>query len=703
MSVGRDPSVEQVEQARRQIGRLAEEVAHLSDMELSPPEYYGEFLQRVLTALQAPAGAVWVRTQQGNLQLQYQINMRQTGLDTEEAREMHGELLRQTAMKAQPAIVWPHSSVGQADGNRQPPGNPSNYVILLAPIMVERQVAGLVEVWQEATRSPEAHNGFMQFLMRMAGLASGYTRNHQLRQMVGQQAVWTQLETFSRQVHGSLNPIEVAYLIANEGRRLIETDRVSVALRQGPTVTVQAISGADVVEKRSNLVQRMRALFESVLKWGERLVYSGSKDETLPPKVLKALDAYLAESNSKMLVIMPLRDDREKDSKKPARSAMMMESFEPAVSPEQLVARLEVVARHATSSLYNAAEHRRIPMRFLWMPLAKLQDGLGGKTRAILTLVGVGVVALIIAMIVVPYPLKMAADGQLLPIDRSYLFAPEEGFIKEIKTSLKSGSPVMKNQELIRLYVPGLEGRVRELERKIAEAQNIKAQKPAGGQQDPTLLLEIEQADTRAQHYARELQALRDRFGMGDANQPGEVWLRSPMAGVILSSNFRDQLMNRPVKPNEPLLRVGATDSKNPKIVHWEILLKIPQKHIGQVKAAFDYAAVNDELDVDFLLRNSPTHTFKGKLARNKVAWEANPNKDNPQEAEPIVLAWVRVSPKKLPDGTLDIPVGYELPPQFLLADAEVRARIRCGNHPMGYSLFYGVWEFIYEKIIFFF
>ena len=27
----------------------------------------------------------------------------------------------------------------------------------------------------------------------------------------------------------------------------------------------------------------------------------------------------------------------------------------------------------------------------------------------------------------------------------------------------------------------------------------------------------------------------------------------------------------------------------------------------------------------------------------------------------------------------------------------------RCGNRAMGYSLFYGVWEFIYEKIVFFF
>ena len=49
-----------------QINRLFEEVARLSEMDLPPSDYYGEFLKRVLMALAAPAGAVWGRTAQGN-------------------------------------------------------------------------------------------------------------------------------------------------------------------------------------------------------------------------------------------------------------------------------------------------------------------------------------------------------------------------------------------------------------------------------------------------------------------------------------------------------------------------------------------------------------------------------------------------------------------------------------------------------------
>ena len=94
-----------------------------------------------------------------------------------------------------------------------------------------------------------------------------------------------------------------------------------------------------------------------------------------------------------MLVVMPLKDERESKGKNPPRSALMMECFEPAANAEQMLARLEVIGRHATSALYNAAEHRRIPFRFIWLPLAALQEGLGGKTKAIITSVGIGLVA----------------------------------------------------------------------------------------------------------------------------------------------------------------------------------------------------------------------------------------------------------------------------------------------------------------------
>jgi hypothetical protein len=701
VSAGPQPQIDPnlIEQARKQINKLAEEIAQLSEQDLAPADYYGEFLQRVLTAIAAPAGAVWIRTPQGNLQLQYQINLREVGIDrNEETRGSHDELLRQAFLKGQPGFFPPHSGLGKPESGGPAAGNPTDFVILLAPILVEKQVAGVVEVWQDPNRGPEAQRGFLHFLVRMAGLAAGYTRNHNLRQMTGQQQVWTQLEAFARQVHATLNPTEVAYMTANEGRRLVECDRVSVAVRRGTRTTIEAISGADVVEKRSNLVQLMRALADSVIVWGEKLVYSGIKDDTLPPNVLQALDEYLAESNSKLLVILPLLDERDKEKKKKGRSALVMECFDPSATPDQLVARLEVVGKHATTALYNAVEHRRIPMRFIWAPIAKVQEGVGGKGRAIIYSIVLGVIALMCVFVFVPADLKVEGKGKLLPKKRAMVYSDWEGTVIGFKGNIQPGFPVTKGQDLIQMNDDNLGKQItelmaerakEELKYKNASAQELEAK--SKGNVSPTDLAAIIRDKGEAE-FNRDLKSLQLRRLQKRVNanlqNPGEFWVKSPMTGMVLTSDFRENYTNRRVKPSEFLLRIGYA---KPSVEDWEIELKIPQKGIGKVRKAFLALKANEELWVDLMPASAPTVTYKGKLARNKVSPEALPNKDDNNEPEPVVLAWVRI------DGN-DIPKEYRMPRELLLTGTEVTAKVRCGEHAWGYTLFHPVWEFICEK-----
>jgi hypothetical protein len=685
----------QIEQARQQINQLEQEIARISESDMAPPEYYGKFLELLLQALQAPAGAIWIRTPQGNLVLQCQASIREVGIDrTPEDRAMHDELLRQAALQGKPIIIPPQTSrVLEGDGTIA--GNPTPYVVLLAPILYEKEVVGLVEIWHSPQHAAQVQKNFLAFILKMTLFAQTFTRNHRLRQMTGQQALWLQLETFARQVHSSLNPTEVAYWIANEGRRIVEVDRISVGVRTGKKVDVLAVSGADVVEKRSNLVQRMRALFKAVDDWGEKLVYAGTKDESLPPAVLEALDHYLAESNSQVLVVLPVRDEREKDPEKKTRDIFLLESFEPKMGPALLVERLEVIAKHAGPALYNAVEHRRIPMRFIWMPLAYLQEGMGGKARMITSLVIAGVVALILALIFIPYPLKMSATGNILPIDRRWVYAGYQGEVIEVKTNLAPGKPVVKEQELFVMYDTGLGEKIRNLQAEIqrddAVISNPVKTNPDGSD-DKQSVLEKKNAEIDKAAKTSELKQLRDLFN-ADPVRPGYFMVRSPVTGRVISSDFREILFGKRVQPFDPLIRVGST-SQRPKLREWEIELKIPQKHVGQVLYALER---QPELDVDILLLTDPTHVYMGKLRREKIAIQANPNKDAHDEPEPVLQAWVRISP--IDD---DIPKSSRVPEELLVTGTEVHSRVRCGNRAMGYSLFYGVWEFMYEKVVFY-
>jgi hypothetical protein len=701
VSVEPQANLSLIEETRKQINKLFDEVARLSESDLPPAEYHGELLKRVMQGLAGSAGAVWIRTEQGNLQLQHQINLREVGLD-ENGRAAHDELLRQACQKPRALHLPPHSSEGPQEGTALAPGNPTNFDVLLVPVMIDSQiVAGLIQVWQAPGRNPNAVQGFLQFLTRMAHLAALYMKNHKLRHIVGQQQVWTQLETFTKQVHGSLRPMEVAYIVANESRRLIDCDRVSVALRYARHPQIEAISGADIVEKRSNLVQLMRALAEEVMKWGEKLVYTGAQDDTLPPRVLHALDEFLAESNSKLLVVMPLRDERETKSTRPPRAAMLMECFEPILTAEQLMARMDVVARHATSALYNAVQYKRIPGRWIWVPLAAVQEGLGGKVRAIMGAVALGLAALIAMLVLVPYPLKMEAKGQLLPRERRWVYTPVEGRVMAFPPEIVPGATVTVGEPLVKMQDQHLQMQIIDLEKAIdtskanIEAATAEYSKNISPQQKLEVSGRIAQEEATRRGKTRELNALRERTN-SEPTTPGDFWLRSPIDGTVLNYGFREKFIGKEIKPSEQVLRVGHVNGT------WEIELRIPQKHIGQVLSAFEKNHGRD-LDVDLLLMSAPTHVYKGKLARNSIAGEANPNTEDTNESDPVVWASVRIEGRPGPDGQLDIPKADQLPEDMLVTGTEVHSRIRCGNRAMGYSLFYGLWEFFYEKVVFFF
>jgi hypothetical protein len=601
---------------------------------------------------------------------------------------------------AKPMLLEPYGTTGIQEG--PPAGNPTEYVVHIAPIQMEKDTVGLVEVWQDPRWDARIQRTCLNYLVQMAGYASGYVRNQQGRKLAGQEQVWTQLEAFSREIHNSLDPTRVAFHIANEGRRLIGCDRLSVATVEAKKCKIEAVSGSDVVEKRSNLIQLMRALVDSVLKWGEKLVYQGTKDDSLPPDVLAALDDYLAESNSKLLVLLPLRDERQKDLPGPARSALLMENFETPEAVDPLISRLEVVGKHTTSALYNAVEMKRIPLGWVWRPVAKVQQGLGGKTKAIVTLIAALVTAAVVAMVVVPYPLKMDSNGQLLPIERAKVFAPHPGHVRQFLVEPNSSFGV--GQSLVLMEDQELGSGLNKLTEEInsLESMELALRSQPSQNESERLKRNTEIVKTKAQRDAK-LQERRALIRINNCieNRPGWFYVTAPPFSskraaaqapqwTVLDADFRENLTNKYVKPTDPILRLG--DARGT----FEVELKIPQKHIGQVLSAFDKEDPYPRLFVDILLTSAPTRTFKGILYRSKIAGEATPNRDDHNESAPVVIAYVSLDDPAIPE-------DQRVPPDLFVTGVEVHAKIRCGNHAMGYSLFYGLWEFLYEKVVFFF
>ncbi|AWM41962.1 hypothetical protein GobsT_69060 [Gemmata obscuriglobus] len=714
----------------RQIEEAFETAGRLAGSALPPTDFYREFLNRTLSAIDAPAGAVWLRTPQGFLQLACQENIDKMGLDARRGgRQCHNEVLRQVFQAAppRPVLLEPNGRMapGPGEPGPVPPANLTDHFALFAPIVTpEKQTLGILEVFQDAVHDPRMYPTFLNYAFQMAGYASQYHSFSNARVAAGIEKTYTQVESFARHIHSSLNPTEVAYHVANEGRKLIECDRLCVGVRHDrKRVTVEAVSGADVVEKASTHVRRLRLLMQAVLQWGETLTFKGEKDPGLPPDVSHALDDYLHESQPKLLIVQPIRDEREKDSAKPARGVLVMEVFNPPEQTEALVQRFEIVAKHAAPALYNAAEMKRVPLKFLWWPIAKVQEGLGGKSRFITAGIVLLVVVLATVMALVPAPLRVEAKGQMLPVEIAKIYPPREGVVRDIRA--KPGQRVNPNYELVTLSSDQLSeeynrARGEWLEQNMLIGEYNKQIQSSPPEADKRRIeADRSVAEGRRDKARGDMEALDQQYnrvstdpsakGQAHGRGPGFFRANAPDFGslaraggdqwTVLNNDNRESLLGRTMRPNEEMLRIAHLEGP------WHLELKIPQRNVGQVLRAFADPAQHltdpdrggrKYLEVDVILRSQAATQYKGRLYREDLMAEAVPNKNEHDENEPVVTAYVKLNI----DG---IDPDKWIPREQLTTGLEVNTRIRCGDHALGYTLFHGVWEWFYEKVIFFF
>jgi hypothetical protein len=261
-------SAETIEKTKQQIRGLVGEIAQLSKSDLGPEEFYSAFLQRVVQALAAVGGAVWVLGEGKKPQLSYQINISEKLLDIEsEEAGKHYRLLDYVVSSNSGQLIPPLS--GAADERMG--GNPTRQLLVIHPLGHDNQVEGLLEIFQRADTQPATQRGYLQFVKQMCDLAGEWFKNRKLRDLGDRSSLWAQADQFSRQVHESLDVRETCYTIVNEGRRLLGCDRVTVAILKQGHCTVEAVSGQDTIDSRSNVVTLLGKRATRVVKSGEPL------------------------------------------------------------------------------------------------------------------------------------------------------------------------------------------------------------------------------------------------------------------------------------------------------------------------------------------------------------------------------------------------------------------------------------------------
>ena len=676
-----------VDRTKQQIRTLVNEITQLAKSDCTVDDFYQGFLTRTTGALASEAGAIWIRSStEEPLRPHYHINLKNTVLANDpKAQAQHGALLKKVADVGDPEIIAPHSQ-GLKDNQA---GNPTDKLLILGPLIVNNETIGLVEILQRPGAGPTTQRGYLRFLMQMCDIASDFLTNERIRSFASQQTMWSKFEQYIKSVHNGLDTKQTAYVIANEGRRVIDCDRVSVVLKKGRRCKVESVSGLDSIERRADQIKRLGSLARTTIKGSAPIWYDGD-DSQLPPQIEAKLQKYVDQSHSKMVAIIPLyrqqRDTTEDDNSAEKRSskrskpvgALIVEQLKDARVTPDFRKRVDVVAEHAQTAITNSLEHNDILFLPLWKSLGKLFSLLRGG-RLVKTLVAVAAICATAAFLCLfPYSFSVGAKGKLIPQQQHQIYAQVDGVVEELFISDLGDTVVEQGAVLARLssndlavVIENLTNSIEEVHARLKTSEALRTQDALDAYQQTTLQIDIEQARQEIIGLSNELE-LRTK-------EAQNLNIIAPTSGVVTNWQAHQNLIRRPVERGQNLMTIIEKDAT------WMLELELPERRIGHMIEASQVAAGNGEAArVTFSLVSHPGAEFEGRMMSVDHQVDAHSDEGN----------------------TCLIRVSFEneaIDRDLLRMGTRINAKIHCGQRPVGYVMFHEAIEAIHSSFLLWF
>ncbi len=660
MSTEQTVDPELVEQTKQQIRNLVREIAQLSKSDMAPLEYYDAILNRIVNALAAVGGAIW-SVADGRIDLEYQINLRETRLaESPEAQNRHGHLLSRVVRTGEGLLVAPHSGAGEEEEG----GNPTDFLLVMGPLKSDQETQGIIEIFQRPGNNANVQRGYLRFLLQMCELAGDYLKTRRLRHFNDRQTLWSQLEQFTRVAHRSLDPRLTAYTIANEGRRLIECDRVSVGILKGKKCVIEAVSGQDTFDKRSNTVSLLARLATAVTATGEAVWYTGDTS-LMAPQVEDAVQAYIDESHSKAVGIIPLKrpadptvSPDDPDAEPPAvLGALIVEQIEDSQPREGMLQRVEVVTEHSSSALANALEYHELFLLPVWQALGKAQWVIKARTLPKTIAVACAVALVLMVLMFWPADFNLEGKGTLEPADRRDVFAALDGVV--IDLPVEHGQIVHKGDVLARMRNTDLQVSLADIAGKLSSTtEELFATRRQMQDAKRMNTQEYRQAEAKVAELTKTRESYEKQFKLFKEKQD-QLVVRSPIDGQINTWQLRQLLLHRPVRAGQVLMSVADPDGT------WEAELKMPEERMGHVVTA--RTRIRPDLPVRFYVATSPGDEHVGTVKEVHAHSESVP-----EEGSTVM---VRVALDK-----------SQLKPSDLRPGATVTGKINCGRVSLGYK-----------------
>jgi multidrug efflux pump subunit AcrA (membrane-fusion protein) len=419
-----------------------------------------------------------------------------------------------------------------------------------------------------------------------------------------------------------------------------------------------------------------------VVAGGEPLWYSGDTRD-MAPQVEAAIEAYVDEAHSKLIVVLPLRQpptgtETELRELPPVIGALVVEQITDESIADGMKRRIDVVADHSSAALANSLEHHNLVLMPVWRTLGKARWVIAGRTLPKTITISLAVIAAIAALVFVPADFALEGKGTLEPVIKREVFAGIDGVVTTINAD--HGEQVDEGKVLVELRNTDLDVAMRDIVGKMDETrEQINAVHRALLSESKLTSEEKNRLSGQAAQLKEKQRSLEDQRRLLTRKEE-QLKVTSPIAGEVITWQVRDKLIHRPVDKGQVLMTVADPTGE------WELEVHMAEDRMGHIRRAVNarlakMKKTKDEvtlaevgLPVSFILATDPGRELEGKIRTIHPAAEVKGEEGN------VVLIRVAIDKKSL---------GVEPRP-----GATVTAKVHCGTRSIGYRLFHDLFAF---------
>jgi len=513
--------------------------------------------------------------------------------------------------------------------------------VLAVPLAEDDVPIGALVLVNKRGRHPEFSPEDEELLADLARQAVRALRNARQYEAEKKVEELDALLAVSREITSTLDLDKVMGTIVNGTSALVPYDRCGMGILEKGRLRLGAVSGAKEIDRGDANVRRLEELLNWVFLSGTDVAVTQTEDGEITaerPETVEKFRAIFGETGLRSFLAVVLKDDEGK------LGVLGFESTEPLAFDDETRDLLAILVNQATVAVRNAQLYQQVPLAGFLQPLLERRRKLLQIPVRRRQAWGFGALAVLVALIVVPWRLRVEGPVRVLPSRRAAITAGVDGVVKEVLR--REGDRVAAGEVVATLKDEGYRATLAETAAALAIAEGDIAR-------------HTEEGDAAAMFEARSRrdQALARRALAEE--QLGKTQLRAPVAGVLVTPHI-EQRIGQALARGAELAVVADAGSVTAEVA-------VPESEAALLKAGQPVA---------LKMNSFPTRVFRGAVER--VGAELR------QEGEEsFVIAEARV----------------ENPDAALKAGMLGTGKVSAGTRPLGYALLRKPLRYLWLKI----